>query len=88
MTVPTPTPVPVLPMFPRPAPVRPAARLVRRRRLSDALLGAAGVLLLVALVSASLLPALAALPLVGLGLRLSTRRVVRRYVEMGRVEWL
>lgn len=67
-------------------PTRPPSRLARRRRLSDALLIVAGVLLLVALVSASLLPVLAALPLAGLGLRLSTRRVIRRYVDLGPLE--
>lgn len=84
--------IPTLPkvyaLHERPASTRPSSSLVRRRRLSDALLGAAGVLLLVAAVSASLLPALAALPLAALGLRLSTRRVIQRYVDLGRVEWL
>jgi len=75
-------------MFPRPTTPRPSARLVRRRRLSDALLGAAGVLLFWAVASVSLLPVLAALPFASLGLRLSTRRVIRRYVWTGRVEWL
>lgn len=80
------TPVPVLPMYPRPATPRPFSSLARRRRAADLLLIVAGVLLLVALVSASPLPALLALPCAGLGGRLSPRW--RAYVDLGQVEWL
>lgn len=80
---PTPTPVPVLPMFDRPAAPRPCSRLARRRALGDALLGVAFVLGLIAAMSLWIPGVLLALTLLVMGARLSPRW--RAYVDLGRV---
>lgn len=80
----TPTPVPVLPMYPR-TPARSRSRLARRRALGDGLLGVAFVLGMIAAMSLWVPGALGALTLLVIGARLSPRW--QMYVDLGRVTW-
>lgn len=84
MTVPTPTPVPVLPMFDRPAPARSCSGLARRRRAGDALLGMGFTLLLIAAMSLWVPGVLLALALLVTGARMSPRW--RAYVDLSTSE--
>lgn len=81
----TPTPVPVLPMFDRPAAPRSRVRLARRRRAGDGLLGVAFVLGMIAAMSLWVPGVLLALALLVTGARMTPRW--QAYVDLGPVTW-